>query len=66
VVAVSRSCGLRKPTADVMAEDALALVKKWSRERCGATGRGGVGRGGVPCESTFCCCCCCQGFETHI
>jgi hypothetical protein len=32
---VSRSTPLRRPVADVMAADALKLVKKWARDRCG-------------------------------
>lgn len=32
-VNVSRSCNLRRPVAEVMAEDALKLVKKWARDR---------------------------------
>lgn len=38
-VNVSRSCNLRRPVAEVMAEDALKLVKKWARDRC-VTGHG--------------------------
>jgi hypothetical protein len=34
VAAVSRSTALRRPVADVMAADALKLVKKWARDRC--------------------------------
>lgn len=34
VAAVSRSTPLRRPVADVMAVDALKLVKKWARDRC--------------------------------
>lgn len=34
VAAVSRSTPLRRPVAEVMAADALKLVKKWARDRC--------------------------------
>lgn len=31
----TRSCALRRPTADVLAEDATALVRKWASDRRG-------------------------------
>lgn len=56
---ISRSCALRHARAEVIATDALGLVKKWARDRCGcwlAVAGLGPACWGNCCAGTLCTC----------